>query len=152
MPEPLHLDSKPDVSEEEGPEIADAGQALVPRDGSDWIRLAMTMKEPEIEILRAVYLPEPRTLTYQEVYARLERLGYSERSTRRKIAQLAKRHLVVRIHSVLGFVGSAPEHASQVCRLLEFLEKRRRFPTSGTGITQALLGLLQPPAKETSDP
>lgn len=109
--------------------------------GIDWIQLALSLREPEIEILRLVYLPDAVTRPFLEVYTRLERLGYSQRTARRKIAFLARQNLIVRVYSVLGFIGPAPGQAEGVKRLLEFLERRRQYPNPRAGISEALLEL-----------
>ena len=114
----------------------------------DWIKLAMTLREPEVEILKLVYQPEPTLRTFQDVYIRLERLGYSNRTARRKIASLAGQGLVVRVYSVLGFVGPAKEHAEKIPRLLAFVERRRQYPNVGQGVTEELRCLLDQATRE----
>ena len=109
---------------------------------TDWIKLAMTLREPEVEILKLVYQPEPTLRTFQDVYIRLERLGYSNRTARRKIASLAGQGLVIRVYSVLGFVGPAKERTEKVLRLLYFIERRRQSPNAGQGVTKELRCLL----------
>ena len=118
---------------------------------TDWIKLAMTLHEPEVEILKLVYQPEPTLRTFQDVYIRLERLGYSTRTARRKIASLAGQGLVIRVYSVLGFVGPAKEHAEKVPRLLAFVERRRQYPNAGQGVTEELRRLLDQATHEVPD-
>jgi hypothetical protein len=107
----------------------------------DWVRLALTLREPEIEILRMVYLPEPGIRSFPEVYTRLERLHYSTRTARRRIALLAAGKLLFREYSGVGFVIPVKESSAKVQRMLVFLEKRRRFPETGSGITDEFLDL-----------
>jgi len=109
---------------------------------TDWIKLAMSLREPEVEILKFVYQPEPTLRTFRDAYIRLERLGYSNRTARRKIAFLAGQGLVVRVYSVLGFAGPAKEQAEKVLRLLDFIERRRQYPNVGQGVTEELRRLL----------
>ena len=108
----------------------------------DWVRLALTLREPEIEILRMVYLPDPGIRSFPEIYTRLERLRYSTRTARRRIALLAAGKLIFREYSGVGFVIPVKENSAKVQRMLVFLEKRRRFPETGSGITDEFLGLL----------
>ena len=111
-------------------------------DKIDWIELALTLREPEIEILRLVYLPKPRTWLFPDVYHHFERLCYSERTARRKIAFLAGKKLIVREYSGVGFVVPVEQHASGVQHMLAFLERRRQLPEFGQGITGELLRFL----------
>ena len=105
----------------------------------DWVRLALTLREPEIEILRMIYLPTPEIRVFPEVYARLERLRYSSRTARRRIALLATHKLLLREYSGVGFVIPVKEAAAKVQRMLIFLDKRRKFPDIGSGITDDFL-------------
>ena len=115
-----------------------------PAGAIDWIDLALSLRETEIEVLRLVYLPEPKTVVFFDVYARLERLGYSQRTARRKIAFLAGQGLIGRLYSGVGFVVPlASVEAERVQRLLAFLARRRDHPTANSGITQELAGLLR---------
>jgi hypothetical protein len=115
-----------------------------PAGAIDWIDLALSLREPEIEVLRLVYLPEPKTVVFLDVYARLERLGYSQRTARRKIAFLAGQGLIGRLYSGVGFVAPlAGVEVERVQRLLAFLSRRRDHPTANSGITEELAGLLR---------
>jgi hypothetical protein len=116
--------------------------AAVLADKIDWIELALTLREPEIEILRLVYLPKPRTWLFPDVYHHFERLCYSERTARRKIAFLAGKKLLVRQYSGIGFVVPIEPRASEVQQMLAFLERRRQLPEFGQGITGELLRFL----------
>jgi hypothetical protein len=109
----------------------------------DWIGLALSLREPEIEILRLVYLPQPKTWLFLDVYNRLERLHYSERTARRKIAFLAAKNLVSRQYSGIGLVIPIEQHGITIQRMLAFLDKRRQPPEFGQGITGELLRLLE---------
>ena len=108
----------------------------------DWVRLALTLREPEIEILRMVYLPEPGIRSFPEIYMRLERLHYSTRTARRRIALLAGNNLLFREYSGVGFVIPVKGSSDKVHRMLVFLEKRRRSPETGSGITEDFLDLF----------
>ena len=139
---PLSMDG-PSPQEQKGvftqlPPTAQDGPVSEP----DWVRLALTLREPEIEILRMVYLPDPGIRSFPEIYMRLERLHYSKRTARRRIALLAGDNLLFREYSGVGFVIPVKGSTAKVQRMLVFLEKRRRSPETGSGITEDFLDLF----------
>jgi len=92
----------------------------------DWEELVFRLRDHEVAILSMIYLPKPHPVTYKQIYLRLRRLNYSQKTAKRKIRKLAGLGLFSTIRTVIGIINPVLDEAMvrNIQRLIELYNRR----------------------------
>jgi len=71
----------------------------------NWEDLLFNLRHLEIRMLELIYLPEPKPLTLGTLIQRIKKMGYSNRTIRRKIHRLEKLGLIRVIRSTVMIIN-----------------------------------------------
>ena len=71
----------------------------------NWEDLLFQLRHLEIRILELIYLPEPKPLAFNMLIQRTKKMGYSNRTIRRKIQKLETLNLIHVIRSTIMIIN-----------------------------------------------
>jgi len=91
----------------------------------DWETLLLTLRENQILALSLVYGPPEKTVAFKEIYLSLRRIGQSQRTARRVIAELRGLGLIEVVHSIIGIAYPIPHLVPNIQTLIALWRKKR---------------------------